>query len=170
MGLSADDLLARLREVFGDRILAASNERDEATIEIGRDAALEIFTALRDRAELGFNFLTDLTAVDYLGQTPRFAVVYHLYSLPQNHRLRVRIRVPEDEAWVHSLVDLWKSANWIERECWDMFGIRFVGHPDPRRILMYEEFVGHPLRKDYPVDKRQPLTEERDPIEVGWKV
>ena len=117
-----------------------------------------------------FNFLIDLTAVDYLGQTPRFEVVYHLYSLPQNHRLRVKIRVPEDEPWVHSLVPLWKSANWIERECWDMFGIRFVGHPDPRRILMYEEFVGHPLRKDYPVDKRQPLTEERDPIDVGWKV
>lgn len=170
MGLSADDLLARLREVFGDRILASSNERAEAAIEIGRDASLEIFTALRDRPEFGFDFLIDVTAVDYLGQTPRFAVVYHLFSLPQNHRLRVRIRVPEDEAWVHSLVDLWKSANWTERECWDLFGIRFVGHPDPRRILLYEEFVGHPLRKDYPVDKRQPLTEERDPIEVGWKV
>ena len=170
MGLSADDLLARLRESFGDRILASSNEHGDAAVEIGRDAALEVFTALRDRPELAFDMLTDLTAVDYLGQTPRFAVVYQLYSLPQNHRLRVRIRVPEDEAWVQSLVDLWKSANWIERECWDMFGIRFVGHPDPRRILMYEEFVGHPLRKDYPVDKRQPLTEERDPIEVGWKV
>ena len=110
-----------------------------------------------------------ITAVDYLGQTPRFAVVYHLNSLALHHRLRVKIRVPEDEPWVHSLVDLWKSANWLERECWDMFGIRFVGHPDPRRILMYEEFVGHPLRKDYPVDKRQPLTPERDPIDVGWK-
>ncbi|MGH7290929.1 MAG: NADH-quinone oxidoreductase subunit C, partial [Myxococcota bacterium] len=125
--------------------------------------------ALRDRPELAFNFLMDLTAVDYLGQTPRFEVVYHLYALTQHARLRVKIRVAEDEAWVQSLVDLWKSANWLERECWDMLGIRFVGHPDPRRILMYEEFVGHPLRKDYPVDKRQPLTEERDPIETGWK-
>jgi NADH-quinone oxidoreductase subunit C len=97
-------------------------------------------------------------------------VVSHFYSLTHTHRLRVKIRVPEDEPWVQSLSDLWKSANWLERECWDMFGIRFVGHPDPRRILMYEEFIGHPLRKDYPVEKRQPLTEERDPIEIGWKV
>lgn len=170
MGLSGDALLAALRELFGERILDAHQDLGDVTIVIGRDAALEIFQALRDRPELAFDFLTDLTAVDYLGETPRFAVVYHLYSLTQNHRLRVKIRVPEDEPWVLSLTDLWKSANWIERECWDMFGIRFVGHPDPRRILMYEEFVGHPLRKDYPVDKRQPLTPERDPIEVGWKV
>jgi NADH-quinone oxidoreductase subunit C len=170
MGLSGDDLLAHLREVFGERILEAHQDLGDVTIVIGRDAAAEIFQTLRDRPELGFDFLSDLTAVDYLGETPRFTVVYHLYSLSQNHRLRVKIRVAEDEPWVLSLTDLWKSANWIERECWDMFGIRFVGHPDPRRILMYEEFVGHPLRKDYPVDKRQPLTEERDPIEVGWKV
>ena len=156
MGLSADDLLARLRESFGDRILASSNEHGEATVEIGRDAALEVFAALRDRAELEFNFLIDLTAVDYLGQTPRFAVVYHLFSLPQNHRLRVRIRVPEDEAWVHSLVGLWKSANWIERECWDMFGIRFDGHPDPRRILLDDAWEGHPLLKSYAVDTPHP--------------
>jgi NADH-quinone oxidoreductase subunit C len=170
MGLSGDDLLAHLREVFGERILEAHHDLGDATIGIARDAAPEIFRALRDRPELGFDFLIDVTAVDYLGETPRFAVVYHLYSRPQNHRLRVKIRVPEDEPWVQSLTDLWKSANWIERECWDMFGIRFIGHPDPRRILLYEEFVGHPLRKDYPVDKRQPLTEERDPIAVGWKV
>jgi len=105
-----------------------------------------------------------------LDRSRRFEVVTHLHSLSNNHRLRVKIRVPEDEPWVHSLVPIWKGANWVERECWDMFGIRFVGHPDLRRILMYEEFVGHPLRKDYPVEKRQPLTEERDPIEVGWKV
>ena len=170
MGLSSDELLAGVRDVCGERLLEAQAEHGEVTIAIGRDAALEIFRALRDRPELGFDFLTDVTAVDYLGQVPRFTVVYHLYSLAQNHRLRVKIRVPEDEPWVQSLTGLWRSANWVERECWDMFGIRFVGHPDPRRILMYEEFVGHPLRKDYPVDKRQPLTEERDPIEVGWKV
>ncbi len=169
MGLSADELLAQARRVFGERIADAHQHCGDATVVIGRDDALEIFAALRDQPQFAFNVLIDVTAVDYLGQTPRFEVVYHLYSLAQNHRLRVKIRVPEDEPWVQSLVDLWKSANWLERECWDMFGIRFVGHPDPRRILMYEEFVGHPLRKDYPVDKRQPLTEERDPIEVGWK-
>ena len=169
MGLSGEALVARAREVFGERILDSHANLGDATIVIPREPALEIFQALRDQPEFGFNFLTDATAVDYLGQVPRFTVVYHLYSLAQNHRLRVKIQVPEDEAWVHSLVPLWHSANWLERECWDMLGIRFVGHPDPRRILMYEEFVGHALRKDYPVDKRQPLTPERDPIEVGWK-
>ena len=124
---------------------------------------------LRDRPELAFNFLIDVTAVDYLGRSPRFEVVYQLFSLPHNHRLRVKIRLAEEDPWVHSLADLWKSANWLEREVWDMFGIRFTGHPDLRRILMYEEFVGHPLRKDYPVGKRQPLTEERDPIARDWK-
>lgn len=170
MGLSAEALVARLREVFGERIVETHHDLGDATAVIPREGALEIFQTLRDQPDLGFAFLIDVTAVDYFGQHPRFAVIYHLYSLAQNHRVRVKIRVPEDEAWVHSLVPLWKSANWLERECWDMFGIRFVGHPDPRRILMYEEFVGHPLRKDYPVDKRQPLTPERDPIEVGWKI
>jgi NADH-quinone oxidoreductase subunit C len=170
MGLSAEALVARLREVFGERILDAHHDLGDATIVIGRDDALELFRALRDQPEFGFDFLMDVTAVDYLGQLPRFTVVYHLYSSAQNHRLRVKIRVSEDEAWAHSLTPLWKSANWLERECWDLLGIRFVGHPDLRRVLMYEEFVGHPLRKDYPVDKRQPLTKERDPIEVGWKV
>ena len=170
MGLTAEELLTRARAAFGDRVVATSTHCDEASVIIGRDDALAIFRALRDTPEFGFAMLTDITAVDYLGQTPRFAVVYHLYSLAQNHRLRVKIRIAEDDAWVHSLVELWKGANWLERECWDMFGIRFVGHPDPRRILMYEEFVGHALRRDYPVDKRQPLTPERDPIEIGWKV
>lgn len=167
--MNADEMVASLRQTFGERVRAADAAHGEATLEIHRDDALEIFGALRDRPEFAFNFLMDVTAVDYLGQSPRFAVVYHLYSLPQNHRLRVKIRVVETDAWVHSLTPLWKLANWAERECWDMMGIRFVGHPDPRRILMYEEFVGHPLRRDYPVNKRQPLVPERDPIETGWK-
>jgi NADH-quinone oxidoreductase subunit C len=170
MGLSPEALIERLRQGFGERILASHHDLGEATAVIGREDAPEIFQALRDQPEFGFDFLTDVTAVDYLGQVPRFTVVYHLYSLAQNHRLRLKIRVAEDEAWVHSLVPLWKAANWMERECWDLLGIRFVGHPDLRRILLYDEFIGHPLRKDYPVDKRQPLTPERDPIEVGWKV
>lgn len=170
MGLSADDLLASVRAAFGERIVETHAHCGDATAVIGRDDALEIFLGLRDRPEFAFAMLIDVTAADYLGRIPRFEVVYHLYSLAQNHRLRVKIRVSEDDPSVPSLVELWKSANWLERECWDMLGIRFVGHPDPRRILMYEEFVGHPLRKDYPVDKRQPLTPERDPIEIGWKV
>ena len=87
----------------------------------------------------------------------RFAVVYHFYSLKYKHRARLVVPVEESEAELDSLTALWAGANWLEREVWDMFGIRFQGHPDLKRILMYEEFEGHPLRKDYPVNKRQPL-------------
>jgi NADH-quinone oxidoreductase subunit C len=87
----------------------------------------------------------------------RFVVVYHLFSLPLKHRLRLQVPVEETDAEVDSVTSLWAGADWLEREVWDMFGIRFRGHPNLKRILMYEEFVGHPLRKDYPVNKRQPL-------------
>jgi NADH-quinone oxidoreductase subunit C len=87
----------------------------------------------------------------------RFVVVYHFFSLPLRHRLRLEVPVEEADAEVDSLASLWAGANWLEREVWDMFGIRFRGHPNLKRILMYDEFVGHPLRKDYPVNKRQPL-------------
>ena len=87
----------------------------------------------------------------------RFAVVYHFYSMAHKHRLRVVIPVEEADAEVDSLTSLWPGADWLEREVWDMFGINFRGHPNLKRILMYEEFEGHPLRKDYPVKKRQPL-------------
>jgi NADH-quinone oxidoreductase subunit C len=87
----------------------------------------------------------------------RFVVIYHLFSLPLKHRLRLEVPVAEGEAEVDSLTSIWAAADWLEREVWDMFGIRFRGHPNLKRILMYEEFVGHPLRKDYPVNKRQPL-------------
>jgi NADH-quinone oxidoreductase subunit C len=104
----------------------------------------------------------DLTAVDYQKYPgredgPRFEVVYHLYSIARNHRVRLKVRVDEDDAVVPTAVPLWPIANWFEREVWDMFGIRFAGHPDLRRLLLYEEFVGHPLRKDYPINRRQPL-------------
>ena len=87
----------------------------------------------------------------------RFVVVYHLFSLPLKHRLRLQVPVEEADPEVDSLTPLWAGADWLEREVWDMFGIRFRGHPNLKRILMYREFVGHPLRKDYPVNKRQPL-------------
>src|SRR5688500_20087172 len=96
--------------------------------------------------------LMDLTVVDYLGiQEPRFEVVYHLYSLTKNHRLRLKIQLDEEETKVPSVLSLWKSANWMEREAWDLYGVVFEGHPDLRRILLYPQFEGHPLRKDYPM-------------------
>ena len=135
---------------------------------IDRADALEVLGELKENADFAFNLLVDLTAADFFGKEPRFEVVYHLHSLTHNHRIRVKIRLSEDETQTPSISALWKSANWLEREVWDMFGISFSGHPDLRRILMYEEFRGHPLRKDYPVNKRQPLVEERDPITNPW--
>ena len=154
-----------LRQRFAKRILASHAFRGDETIVIPREGLREIFSFLKEDPHLDFNFLTDITAVDYLGKKePRFEIVYHLYSLRAKHRLRVKVPVPAEDPVVDSLLPLWKGANWLEREVWDMFGIRFTGHPDLRRVLLYEEFQGHPLRKDYPVNKRQPLIPER-PLE-----
>lgn len=163
------DLLAKARALAGHLAVEATEDRGEACLVVEREGALGFFRKLASDPELAFDVLIDVTTVDYLGRDPRFEVVYHFLSLTKNHRLRVKIRVPENDARVHTLCDIWKSANWLEREAWDMFGIRFDGHPDLRRILMYEEFQGYPLRKDYPVDKRQPLTAERDPVLQDWK-
>ena len=152
-----------LGEKFPGRILASHAFRGDETIVIPREGLQEIFSFLKEDPGLDLNFLTDITAVDYLGKKePRFEVVYHLYSLRAKHRLRVKVPVPEEDPVVDSLVPLWKGANWLEREVWDMFGIRFSGHPDLRRVLLYEEFQGHPLRKDYPVNQCQPLVPERE--------
>jgi NADH-quinone oxidoreductase subunit C len=157
-------LIERLKERYGSAILAAESARDEETIVIDRDRAHEVMQMLHDDPALSFNFLSDLTAVDWPERTPRFDVVYHLRSLTHGHRLRVKIGVDGTDPWVHSVALVWKAADWLERECYDMFGIRFEGHPDLRRILLYDSFVGHPLRKDYPYNRRQPLVEEVDPV------
>jgi NADH-quinone oxidoreductase subunit C len=170
MGLARPPLLPRLHETFGDRILSSHDQCGDETIVLRREDLLDVMQQLRDRPEFAFNFLMDETAVDYFGQPQRFELVCHLVSLTHGHRLRVKVGVPEDDPVVPSLVPLWKSANWLEREVWDMFGIRFSGHPDLRRILLYPQFVCHPLRKDYPVDKRQPIIPERDPVTQDWKV
>lgn len=142
--------------------------RGQAVVVVERGDAARVLRVLHDHPELAFDVLSDLTAVDYLGRTPRFEVVYQLYSIARNHRLRVKVPVPADEPSVPTATAIWRSALWAERETWDMFGIRFTGHPDLRRILMYAEFEGHPLRKDYPLMKRQPLVPERDPITRPW--
>ncbi len=103
-----------------------------------------------------------ITAVDYLGQEPRFEVVYNLYATTTNERIRLRVKVPEQDCEIPTVTPVWRGADWFERYCLDMYGIRFAGHPDPRRLFMYEEFVGHPLRKDYPLRGRQPLVPERE--------
>jgi NADH-quinone oxidoreductase subunit C len=128
---------------------------------VPREALLAVCRFLKEDPALAFNAAPYVTAVDYLGQAPRFEVVYNLLSTVWKHRLRLRVKVGEDDAVVPSLTGLWRGVDWFERYCWDMYGIAFTGHPDLRRLLMYDEFVGHPLRKDYPLRGRQPLVEER---------
>jgi NADH-quinone oxidoreductase subunit C len=114
------------------------------------------------KVDLSFNMAPYITAVDYLGEDPRFEVVYNLFSTTTNARVRLRVKVPESDCVLPSVTGLWRGADWFERYCFDMYGIRFTGHPDLRRLLMYDEFVGHPLRKDYPLRGRQPLVPERE--------
>jgi NADH-quinone oxidoreductase subunit C len=160
--MDGDSILTRLREHLGARVLHTHAQGGDHTAVLTREAVPEALGICRDNADLRFDLLVDITAVDYLRfpgreDGPRFEVVYHLYSVPHNHRVRLKTQVEEDDAVVPTATGLWPIANWLEREVWDMFGIRFAGHPDLRRLLMYEEFVGHPLRKDYPIDRRQPL-------------
>jgi NADH-quinone oxidoreductase subunit C len=114
------------------------------------------------KQERGFSMAPYITAVDYLGQDPRFEVVYNLYAPATKERVRLRVKVPEQDCVIPTVTAVWRGADWFERYCWDMYGIRVEGHPDPRRLFMYEEFVGHPLRKDYPLRGRQPLVPERE--------
>lgn len=169
MGLTPDEVVARVLAVVpGATAAPAELSRGQAVVLVPRDAIAAALRTLRDDPGLQFTQLMDLTAVDYLGRTPRFEVVYQLLSFPLRHRVRLKVALPEDDATIPSAVPVWKSANWAEREVYDMFGIRFTGHPDLRRILMYAEFEGHPLRKDYVLDRRQPLIPERDPIDKPW--
>ncbi len=160
--MDGEAILARLRERLGDGVLETHDFRGDHTAVVAREAVLDALTVCRDDPALGFDLLVDITAVDNLKfpgreDGPRFEVVYHLYSTGHNHRVRLKVRVEQDDAQVATASGLWPIANWLEREVWDMFGVRFEGHPDLRRLLLYEEFVGHPLRKDYPINRRQPL-------------
>ena len=153
-----------LQEKFSQEIIETHAFRGDETVVIRPCAFREVAKFLKETPELDFNFLMDFTAVDYLNfaggkikKESRFEIVCHFYSLKHNHRLRLKVPVNEENPEVDTLTDFWASANWYEREVWDMFGIRFKGHPNLKRILMYEEFQGHALRKDYPFNKRQPL-------------
>ncbi|MGH7391719.1 MAG: NADH-quinone oxidoreductase subunit C [Candidatus Rokuibacteriota bacterium] len=159
-------ILATLAERFGAAIVETHAHRGDHTAVVTREALAGVLQFGRDDGRLAFDLLMDLTAVDYSKfpgreDGPRFEVVYHLYSVRHNHRARLKTRVPEDDAVVPTAAGLWPIADWLEREVWDMFGIRFEGHPNLRRLLLYEEFVGHPLRKDYPINRRQPLVGPR---------
>ena len=148
-------VLEELRGRIGEQLLATSDYRGDLSATIVREAAIETFTWLRDEKQ--FDMLADLTAVDYLGREPRFEMVYHLVSIETSNRIRIKVPLSQDDLKTPTLCELWAGANWLEREAYDMYGIDFTGHPDPTRIYLYEEFEGHPLRKDYPKEKRQPL-------------
>ena len=153
------NLHLQLQERFPAGVLEIHAQHGDETALVRREALLEIAAWIKDAPGLEMQVLMDLTAVDGLDLKwkPRFQVVYHFFSVTLNHRLRIKVPVEEKDALVPSLAGLWPTADWFEREVWDMFGIRFEGHPNLKRILMYEEFKGHPLRKDYPYNKRQPL-------------
>jgi len=154
-----------VRERFPDAFEEATVFRDEMTIRVARPALRNVVDFLRLHPELRYNHLTDITAVDLLSlrERPRFDVVVHLYSIPRRQRLRVKCGVDDGEM-VPSLVPIFAGANWLERECYDMFGIVFEGHPDLRRILLPEDWdEGHPLRKDYP------LRGYRDYVQPGYE-
>ena len=152
---------------FGDALLEVKPHAWKEyglSYQLDRSNMLEVFKTLRDGESFLFNMLVDVTAVDWLdNKEPRFEVIYHLLSITLHHRICIRVGAEEQDPEVDSIVSLWKAANFLEREVWDMYGISFKDHGDLRRILMYDEFVGHPLRKDYPVTKKQPRVEMRVP-------
>jgi len=152
LGLDPDKLLDRVQEQFPDAVLERVVARgSEATALVARDRIVEIATFCRDDPELQFDHLSDVAAVDWPERPERFDVVYHLYSIPANHRLRLKVHVPEDGE-VASVTGVWPAANWLEREVYDLMGVKFANHPDLRRILMWDDYPYHPLRKEFPTE------------------
>ena len=187
------ELTKIIQEKFSSQVLVVHQYRGQQTVALKREGLLAAAQFLKNDPSLAFDFLIDLSCVDYLKfgksqssaptlATPsplpyymqskatdekwergvsndeyRFEVVYHFYSTSKNHRLRIKVPLAATDPSVDSVTELWAAANWFEREVWDMFGVKFIGHPDLRRILMWEGFKGHALRKDYPVNRRQPL-------------
>jgi len=172
---------ASLVDVLRQAVPEASVEVVESAdampaIRVAREQLVDVCRTLRNHPKLQFAFLSEVTAVDHHPAEPRFELVYHLaclgpaYAVPEAGasalsepaRLRVKVPAPGADAWVPTITDVWPAANWLERECWDQFGVVFEGHPNLERILNHHEFVGHPLRKDYPVDGRQILSRPED--------
>ena len=144
--------VARLLDWNPHVIEAVKFDRDEMTINVDRSALREACALLREDAACPFNFLSDVTCVDWYPAEPRFEVVYHLLSIPKKERVRLKVRLNSSSPNVDSLCSIWPGANYFEREIFDLFGVRFAGHPYLRRIMMPEDWEGHPLRKDYPVE------------------
>lgn len=152
MAQEVEDIVEVVKGKFSEAVLASSTERGEASIAI--DAAKWISVAKWLASDSGFSFLSDLCGLDHLGSSPRFEIVYSFTDMENPRRVRIRVPVPDGEPpKIKSVTEIWPTANWMEREAFDMFGIVFEGHPDLTRILMPDEWEGHPLRKDYAVGK-----------------
>ena len=163
-GMKAGGITTLLKQKFPNVVLGFHSHRSDETVVIERDSLDSVCRFLRDDSRCAFEIMLDITAVDFLemNMKPRFEMVYHFKSLTNATRIRIKVHLEEDDCRLASISPIWKSADWYERECYDMFGIIFEGHPNLKRILMYEEFEGHPLRKDYPIDKQQPLMELKE--------
>lgn len=149
--MSTGDVTIRLRDKFGEGIEGERVFRKETTVCVKPDQVWDVLKFCRD--DLGFDCLLDIASVDYFGEDPRFEMVYELYAMERGEHLRIKAKLlGESEATVRSVSDLWPTADWHEREVYDMMGIRFDGHPDLRRILMWEGYPYHPLRKDFPLE------------------
>ena len=149
--------ISKLTEKYNDQITEMTKFRNEITVCIRPDKLIEILQYLRDENALGYNFLADLTAVDKYQESPRFEIVYHLRSLKYNFFIRIKTSI-QDNQKIPSVSSLWQTADWLEREVYDLFGIEFENHPDLRRILTPNHWEDHPLRKDYPLTgKNEPL-------------
>jgi len=169
-------VIATLQQAVPGVAIEPGTATDQPTIVVPRDRLVESMTALRDHPALQFSLLADLSAADYLPRAPRFEIVYHLVCLgtpgfptggpTTPRRLRVKVRVPGDDPRVPTVSEIWAAAGWLERETWDMFGIVFDGHPDLRRLLMPEDWEGHPLRKDYPVQVRM-VARASEPLQLS---
>lgn len=144
-------VIERLRGAFPEAIVDTTEFRGQLSVYLRPEMLLDVARFLRDDGELNYNFLENLCGVDYLGRNPRFEVVYHLLSFSNHHRLCLKVGLPERAPHVDSLTPLWSTANYQEREAFDMFGITFDGHPNLERILMPDDWEGHPLRKDVPL-------------------
>jgi len=158
MNTENNNIVKKVKKKFPKAVSDAKIYRDELTICIEKDSISVVAKYLRDNSELAFDFLSDLCGVDKtrLDNSNSFEVVYHLYSLKRNHRVRLKVQIPASKPTISTVTNVWKTANWHEREAYDMFGIVFEGHPSLERILTPDGFEGHPLRKDYPLRGRQP--------------
>ncbi len=150
MAVTAQELFESFEKAWGEKISQKVEFRGETSYTIGADDLRDIARFCRD--QLRFDYLLDITSIDNLGEDPRFEIVYHLYSMPHAAHLRLKLKVPEETETVDTVCDIWPTANWHEREVYDMMGIKFRGHPDLRRILMWEGYPYFPLRKDFPLE------------------